>query len=239
MGKPAFKRRDYFMQTDNESASFNWDEAGTEWQSTPDNLGVVLKQPKTNYEKLAETCGRAFACTCGAGGGFLASHFGCMVSPAVAIATGSSGAALPILSSLTSLGATVLTVVTTSVGMGIWHRSWKKKKLELANNPNPEMVRRLERSLELNKTLTLAGAIGGMVLTLGFNLLADPEKEQAMQTRLDIYSLQQANGMNIGSENKSPFEILEDLLQVCGIIAQDVPDQEAPKQPATPLVLER
>jgi hypothetical protein len=207
------------MTNKEEGIPFNWEEAGPEWQSTPADIKVDLPTQQTDFKKLLSVCGRGAACACGVSGGFLASHFGCAVSPIIAATAGMSGTALPALSIMTSLGGTVLSVLTTTIGMGVWHRNWKKKHQEVTMIHDPEKLQRLQNSLELNKTLTLTGALTGMVLTVGFNLFADPDRQQQMQTAIDIYNLEVANG-TIG--DKSSYESLRDFLAACGLVEGEI-----------------
>lgn len=180
------------MQTDSKAASFDWDEAGTEWQSAPDDTGIMLPQPETNFEKLLSTCGRGLACTCGAGGGFLAAHAGCIASPVLAFTTAAGGPMLPFLSVAASLGI-------TAVGTGAW------------------ALLRWKHAGKLEKGLTLGGAFAGVAMGLTMNL-TDLDHQQKMQYALDWAQSQTTEERQDfwTSAQMQGISIVDYIMQICG-----------------------
>jgi hypothetical protein len=133
------------MSSDVNVSPLNWDEAGEEWQTTPSDNPVILPAVPSNLEKLKGACGRAFACTCGTGGGFLVSHIGCLVSPTLSFMGAATGASLSAVSMGVSAGL-------TGLGLGFWY------------------VYRGHKAQKLEKVLTAGGAAAGMALALTMHL---------------------------------------------------------------------
>jgi hypothetical protein len=133
------------MSLDQDLSQLKWDDAGDEWQAKPAAAQIDLPPQQTSFEKLKGTCGRAFACTCGTGGGFLVSHIGCVVSPTLAFMGVAGGASM----SVVSLAASA---VLTAGGLGFWY------------------VMRGMTASKMEKTLTVAGALTGAVMAASLHL---------------------------------------------------------------------
>lgn len=181
------------MQTDKDAAPFQWDEAEAAWQSSPGDAALSLPQPETDFEKLINTCGRAFACTCGTGGGFLAAHAGCIASPVIAFATAAGGPMLPYLSVAASAGI-------TAIGVGGW------------------ALLRWKHAGGLEKGLTLGGAFAGVAMGLAMNF-ADVDHQQKMQASLD-WAYSQTDEMRQDFWSNAQMQgvsLIDYLMQICGL----------------------
>jgi hypothetical protein len=182
------------MQTDKDAAPFQWDEAEAGWQTRPVDVAISLPQPETDFEKLAKTCGRVFACTCGTGGGFLAAHAGCIASPLIAFATASAGSSLPFISAAASVGL-------TSVGVGGW------------------ALVRWKRAGNLEKGLTLTSAFAGVAMGLAINF-ADVGHQQKMQSALD-WSITQSKEVRQDfwvNAQMQGVSLIDYIMQICGLL---------------------
>lgn len=190
------------MHIDNQPALSSWDEAEDEWQSTPNDDGIMLPQPLSNFEKLVGTCGRAFACTCGTGGGFLAAHAGCVASPIIAFTTAAGGPMLPFLSIAASM-------TITAIGTGAW------------------ALLRWKHAGRLEKGLTFGGAFAGVAMGITMNL-TDTDHQQKMQYALDWAQSQTGEERQDfwASAQAQGISILDYIMQICGSPVTSIYPQE-------------
>lgn len=176
------------MQTDNQSTSFNWNDAGDEWQSTPNENSISLTQPRVNTAKMT-----ALAAVTAAGGGFLAAHAGCIAAPFIVVATSTGGAALPGIGLAASLGL-------TTVQLGAWALlRWKK-------------------AMKPEKVLTIAGAFTGAAMAAYLHLgdsdhLA--KMQNALDWVSQKTAEQQAEFMQNAEYTGQSF--MDYIMQICGM----------------------
>lgn len=90
-----------------------WAEA---WKNGNHDTAQWTIDPRSPLQKLWGRCAGGVFCTCGAGGGFLAGHAGCIIAPSLAFLTASTGMAMdkPLM-----IGTSVL---LTGAGVAVWYR---------------------------------------------------------------------------------------------------------------------
>lgn len=203
------------MSLDKELPSqLSWDDMGDEWKAAPAETPVALPPQKNSLDKLKGACGRAFTCVCGAGGGFLTSHIGCLVSPALAFAGVAGSASI----SAISLGASA---VITAGGLGFWY------------------VMRGMTATRLEKTLTVAGALTGAVMAASLHLTGvmggHDHHSMTMDEALDWYrGMPEASQVEIRDlAETAGMPLNEYIFQLCGApleeAAQSIPSGPRPR----------
>lgn len=86
------------------------------WENGNDDTEQWTQDTRSPFQKLWGRCAGGVFCTCGAGGGFLAGHAGCIIAPSLAFLTASTGMALdkPLM-----IGTSLM---LTGAGVVVWYR---------------------------------------------------------------------------------------------------------------------
>lgn len=188
----AFRQNGSIMTT--EDASLSWDKVGVEWQAKPADYQIDLPENPIDFDSLTGKCGKSvFACVCGTGGGFLASHIGCIVSPALAFMGAASGASV----SLVSVAAST---ALTGIGMSIWYKT------------RGSVAGKLERNI------TIGGACAGAFLAAGMHLTGLLGHDHNMDEALGWYRAQPETMQAEIRQNArlTKMSLNDYVLQICG-----------------------